>query len=129
MTLKKFRSVSLHELYAGGREPTIDLYVYTTTNNPNGAEEGTDGRYIGTADSYSLAADLLAAAEGAAKAIYGSQGHLEIGLCVDADALLKGACKHLLWAKKQKGHVSDELAAIWLEDAIEGVRFALGGKA
>ena len=126
MTLKRFRTASIHEIYDGAREPRIDLYVYSTTDNPNGAGEGTYAHYIGTADSYAMAELLWDAAVGTARAIGGYNAALEIGLCVDTDALLKDAAKHMIWAKSQKGKVGDGLYTVWLEDAVEGIRYALG---
>lgn len=74
-------------------------------------------------DRAAIEADAAAAA---ARAIHGYDGAREIGLCVDTDALLKDAAKHMIWAKSQKGKVSDQLYTVWLEEAVEGICNALG---
>jgi hypothetical protein len=62
------------------------LYVYSTTNNPDGAGKGTNAQLLGYAENYSTAQDLWEAAVATARAIYGRDGDDEIGLCVKGDA-------------------------------------------
>lgn len=130
MTLKKFRTASIADLYAGS-EPCLDLYVYSTANNPDGATIGTDAHFIGTADSYGGAYDLWDAARGAAKAIFGSHGADEIGLCIDADAYLRVACQKLLSVQdsRKADLLTDDLLDRWEADAIDQIRKAMGDKA
>lgn len=77
-----YKTVTIEDLYHGGKTSVEDLYVYTTANNPDGAGEWTHARYIGTADNYTHAADLWDAACAVADVIYGKGGYAEIGLCI-----------------------------------------------
>ena len=78
-----YRTTTVEELYPEvGDYRLLHLYVYSTTNNPDGAGKGTDAQPIGFAENYTQAADLWDAATAAARAIYGPSGSAEIGLCV-----------------------------------------------
>lgn len=127
MTIKNFRTINIHDVYANS-EPRLDLYVYSTAHNPKGATTGTDGRYIGTAESYGTAHDIWDAAKATAQVLYGSQGHLQIGLCVDADAYLKTSCKRLLDVQQSRkaGFLSTDLLDRWEAEAINQIRHAMG---
>jgi len=79
-----YRTTTVEELYPDlGDYKAVKLYVYSTTNNPNGAGKGTDAKLLGWAESYTTAADLWDAATATARAIYGQSGSDEIGLCVE----------------------------------------------
>lgn len=81
----RYRTVTLQELFPDSAcDGDYELFVYTTTNNPDGACEGTYAQSIGSCEGYSQAADLMHAAEAAAKAIYGQSGCQEIGFCIEA---------------------------------------------
>ena len=80
-----YRTTTIDELYNAQSEPTLDLYVYSIENNPNGAGRGTAAELIGTADTYTVAADLWDAACATADAI--GVGCGAIGLCIHEDAV------------------------------------------
>jgi hypothetical protein len=81
-----YRTTTVEELYPEVTDyKPLKLYVYSVTNNPEGAGNGTDARLLGCAESYSTAADLWDAAVATARAIYGPSGDAEIGLCVEGD--------------------------------------------
>lgn len=78
-----YRTTTVEELYPDTADcKHMDLYVYSITNNPEGAGKGTDARLLGYADNYTTAHDLWDAATATARAIYGPSGDAEIGLCV-----------------------------------------------
>jgi hypothetical protein len=81
-----YRTTTVEELYPEVTDyRPLRLYVYSTTNNPEGAGKGTAARLLGYAENYSTAQDLWEAAVAAARAIYGQSGDEEIGLCVEQD--------------------------------------------
>jgi hypothetical protein len=78
-----YRTTTVEELYPESTDyRPLRLYVYSTTNNPDGAGKGTDAKLMGYAESYTTAADLWGAAIATARAIYGPSGDAEIGLCI-----------------------------------------------
>jgi hypothetical protein len=78
-----FRTTTVEELYPDTISHNLMcLYVYSTTNNPDGAGKGTSAQLLGWAENYSVAMDLWEAAVATARAIYGRDGDAEIGLCV-----------------------------------------------
>ena len=80
-----YRTVTIDDLYNKHSEPTLDLYVYTIETNPKGAGKNTDAHLIGTAETYTQAADLWDAACATADAI--GVGCGAIGLCIHEDAV------------------------------------------
>ena len=89
-----YRTTTIDELYNAQSEPTLDLYVYSIENNPNGAGRGTAAELIGTADTYTVAADLWDAACATAEAL--GVGYKSIGLCIHEDAVqdVPSLCGH-----------------------------------
>lgn len=82
-----YRTVTVEDLYPDvSAYKRHSLYVYSVTNNPDGAGDGTAAKYIGTTENYSQAADLWMAAQAAASAIYGDGGHEEVGLCIEENS-------------------------------------------
>jgi hypothetical protein len=79
-----YRTTTVEDLYPDlGEYKVIKIYVYSVTNNPDGAGKGTDAQLLGWAEGYTTAADLWDAAIATARAIYGPSGSAEIGLCVE----------------------------------------------
>lgn len=70
-----YKTITLDELYPEdcrsgcALEYGHDLFVYSVTNNPDGAGPWTGAKYMGVAETYTQAADLMAAAEAASDAI------------------------------------------------------------
>jgi hypothetical protein len=78
-----YRTTTIEELYPDTTTYNpLRLYVYSTTNNPDGAGKGTSAQLLGWAENYSVAMDLWEAAVATARAIYGRDGDDEIGLCI-----------------------------------------------
>jgi hypothetical protein len=83
-TVPTYRTVTVEELYptvtSGGE---YELFVYSTTNNPDGATRGTFAKSIGGVEGYTQAADLWAAAQATALVLGGSPVGLAV-LCEDS---------------------------------------------
>ena len=85
---RTYKTVTLEELYPEDEHGNtdyelFDLFVYSVTNNPDGADAGTAAKYIGTSESYTQAADLMVAAEAASEAIGGGVYPVEFCLSVN----------------------------------------------
>lgn len=93
----RYRTTTINDLYPDPKDMDNEheLFVYSTTNNPDGASAGTDAKSMGVANGYTHAADLWEAAEAAAKAIYGPDGDREIGLCVASPLTFREAMAEL----------------------------------
>jgi len=79
--MTKYKDVNIDELFPDfGCGPVTDFYVYSRTNNPEGATEGTYARYVGTAEHYTDAKGLEHIVTATADVIGGDV--YPVGLCI-----------------------------------------------
>ena len=125
-----YHTTTVEELYPEVTDyRPLRLYVYSTTNNPDGAGKGTNARLLGYAENYSTAMDLWEAAVAASRAIYGSRGDAEIGLCVEKpqadDSVARYAAIFAADAGEQAlylNRTTDEVADLCVAVADEAVK-------
>jgi len=79
--MTEYKDVIIDELFPNcGYGPVTDLYVYSRTNNPEGATKGTYAKFVGTTNHYTEAKDLEVVVNATAEVIGGDL--LTVGLCV-----------------------------------------------
>jgi len=79
--MTKYKDVNIDELFPDfGYGPVTDFYVYSRTNNPEGATEGTYAKFVGTAEHYTDAKGLEYIVNATADVLGGDV--LPVGLCV-----------------------------------------------
>jgi hypothetical protein len=64
--MTKYKAITPLHAFQAADGKLIDLYVYSTTNNPDGPDEGTYCSWIGKAQSLQDCVDLNTAAKAAA---------------------------------------------------------------
>ena len=79
--MTKYKDVNIDELFPDfGYGPVTDFYVYSRTNNPEGATEGTYAKFVGTAEHYTDAKGLEHIVNATADVL--GRDVLPVGLCV-----------------------------------------------